>query len=297
MKSFKRIIALALCLCLLCSFGSAFAANEIVSGDARAVIGANLTDEQIASVYGMFGIDRGSVTELRVGNDEERAYLSGFVDESLIGHNSISCVYIEILPEGEGLQIETQNLTWCTQEMFVNALVTAGVDNAKIIVAAPFQVSGTAALTGIYKAYEDITGEPIDEAAKLIGTQELVITSALADEIGSIDAVEIVNELKMILGETKNMSDEELKTQIREIAGEYGVDLLDSQVEQLVTLCRALEKMDSEELRSKVEYVQQTVKKLAEAQEKVSGITQTVKAVVEKITNFINDIIAFFKGK
>ena len=153
----KRIIAVILCLCLLCSFGSAFASKATV-GDARAVIGANLSEDQINQVYGMFGVSRGDVTELRVTNEEERSYLEGFVDSSLIGTNSISCAYIEILPEGEGLQIGTENLTWCTKEMFVNALVTAGITDAKIIVAAPFAVSGTAALTGLYKAYEDITG-------------------------------------------------------------------------------------------------------------------------------------------
>ena len=196
----------------------------------------------------------------------------------------------------EGLQIATQNLTWCTQEMFVNALVTGGITDAKIIVAAPFAVSGTAALTGIYKAYEDITGEKIDEAAKLLSTQELVITGELADEIGSYDAVEIVNQLKLILDETRNMSDEELREQIRIVASEYGINLVDSQYDQLISLCRAFEKMDGDELREKVEYVQETAKKLAEAQEKVSGITQTIKNVVEKVTEFVNRIIELFTG-
>lgn len=295
MKKFKKIISLALCLCFLCSFGSAFAADAS-EGDARAVIGTNLTDEQIASVYDMFGVERGSVTELRVSNTEEREYLSGLVEDSLIGTNSISCVYIEILPEGEGLEIATQNLTWCTQEMFVNALVTAGIYDARIIVAAPFPVSGTAALTGIYKAYEDITGEEIDEAAKLIGTQELVVTGELADKIGSYDAVEIVNQLKLILDETENMSDAELREQINAIASEYGVKLVDGQYEQLISLVRALEKMNSSELKGKVEFVQKTAKKLAEAQEKVSGITQTVKNIVEKVTEFVNRIIELFTG-
>lgn len=292
----KRIIALVLCFTLLSSFGSAFA-SKAAEGDARAVIGANLTDEQIASVYGMFGVERGSVTELRVTNEEERSYLEGFVESSLIGTNSISCVYIEILGEGDGLQIETMNLSWCTKEMFVNALVTAGITDAKIIVAAPFTVSGTAALTGIYKAYEDITGEKIDEAAKLIGTQELVITGELADMIGSYDAVEIVTQLKLILDETENMSDEELRAQIKAIADEYGVNLVDSQYEQLISLCRSFEKMDSEQLKEKVEYVQQTAKKLAEAQEKVTGITQTIKNVVEKVTEFVERIINLFTGR
>ena len=180
--------------------------------------------------------------------------------------------------------------------MFINALVTAGIDNAKIIVAAPFEVSGTAALTGIYKAYEDISGQELDEIAKLVSTQELVITGELADEIGSYDAVTIVNEIKLILDETREMSDEEIKSEIEVIATQYGITLKDSQLDQLVTLCRALEKMNSDELREKVEYVQNTIKRLAEAQEKVSGIAETVKSIVNSIGDFIDKIISFFKG-
>lgn len=292
----KKIISLILCFALLCSFGSAFAAKA-EAGEARAVIGANLSEDQINYVYEMFGVQRGSVTELTVTNAEERTYLEGFVDSALIGTNSISCVYIEVLPEGEGLQIATQNINWCTQEMFVNALVTSGIYDAKIIVAAPFSVSGTAAMTGIYKAYEDITGEKIDEAAKLLGTQELVITGELADEIGSYDAVEIVNQLKLILDETKDMTDEELRTQIKVIADQYNVALTESQYEQLISLCRSFEKMSSEELKEKVEYVQNTAKKLAETQEKITGITQTIKNVVEQVRNFVDKIINLFTKK
>ncbi len=293
----KRSVALLLCLCfMLCAAAPAVADGDLAAGEARAVIGANLTDEQIAQVYDMFGVERGSVRELTVTNAEEREYLDGLVDSSIIGTNSISCIYVEVLPEGEGLQIQTQNLTWCTQEMFINALVTAGIDNAKIIVAAPFQVSGTAALTGIYKAYEDISGRELDEIAKLVSTQELVITGELADEIGSYDAVTIVNEIKLILDETKEMSDGEIKSEISSIAGQYNISLKDSQLDQLVTLCRALEKMNSDELREKVEYVQNTIKRLAEAQEKVSGITETVKNIVTSIGDFIDRIISFFTG-
>ncbi|MBE7017325.1 MAG: DUF1002 domain-containing protein [Ruminococcaceae bacterium] len=292
----KKIISVVLCLAILCSFGSAFAAKA-VAGESRAVIGANLTEEQINSVYSIFGINRGDTKELTVTNSEERSYLEGFVESSLIGTNSISCVYIEVLAEGEGLQIATQNISWCTQEMFVNALVTAGIYDAKIIVAAPFPVSGTAAMTGIYKAYEDITGEKIDEAVKLMGTQELVITGELAEEIGNYDATEIVTQLKLILDETKNMSDEQLREQIKSIAQQYNVALTESQYEQLISLCRSFEKMNSDELKEKVEYVQNTAKKLAETQEKITGITQKIKIVVEEVRSFVDKIISIFKPK
>ena len=296
MKVLKKAITIILILCMTLTLGAgALAAGPAETGEARAVIGANLTDAQAAEVYSMFGVERGSVKELTITNSEERDYLDGLVDSALIGTNSISCVYLEILPEGSGLEIETKNLTWCTRDMFINALVTGGVEDARIIVAAPFEVSGTAALAGIYKAYEDITGQTLDITAKLISTQELVITSELAEQVGSYDAVTIVNELKLILNETETMTDDELRAEIIAIAGEYGVSLTDGQIDQLITLCRAFEKMDVSELRDKVEYVQNTVKKLAEAQEKVSGITATVKTVVDRITQLVTRVLDFFR--
>lgn len=282
----KKLISALLAVCLLAGAVPALAVN---AGEARAVIGANLTDEQIADVYANFGVKRGDVTELRVTNADERKYLEGYVDESVIGTNSISCVYIEVLEEGEGLDVTTSNINWCTSQMYVSALATAGITDAKIIVAAPFEVSGTAALTGVYMAYEDITGEELDETAKLVSTQELTLTAELADQIGSYDSVEIVNELKLLLGETRNMTDEQLRSEIVSIASDFGVTLTDTQIDQLISLCRALEKLNPDELKEKVESVQNTIAKLGQAKETVSNFFTSVK-------NVWNSIVDFFKG-
>lgn len=282
----KKLISALLAVCLL---AGAVPALAVDAGEARAVIGANLTDEQIADVYASFGVKRGDVTELRVTNADERKYLEGYVDESVIGTNSISCVYIEVLEEGEGPDVTTSNINWCTSQMYVSALATAGITDAKIIVAAPFEVSGTAALTGVYMAYEDITGEELDETAKLVSTQELTLTAELADQIGSYDSVEIVNELKLLLGETRNMTDEQLRSEIVSIASDFGVTLTDTQIDQLISLCRALEKLNPDELKEKVESVQNTIAKLGQAKETVSNFFTSVK-------NVWNSIVDFFKG-
>ena len=283
----KKLISALLAVCLL---AGAVPALAVDAGEARAVIGANLTDEQIADVYKNFGISRGDVTELRVTNADERKYLSGYVDDSVIGTNSISCVYIEVLDEGEGLDVTTSNINWCTSQMYVSALATAGITDAKIIVAAPFEVSGTAALTGMYMAYEDITGEKLDETAKLVSTQELTLTAELADKIGSYDSVEIVNELKLLLGETRNMTDEQLRAEIVSIASDLGVTLTDTQINQLISLCRSLEKLNPDELKAKVESVQNTIAKLGQAKETVSNFLTGVKNVWNSIVDFFKNI-------
>ena len=263
----------------------------------RAVIGADLTDDQITAVYNAFGINRGDAIELRVTNSEERQWLQGYVDESLIGTRSISCVYVELLPEGSGMDVTTSNITWCTGEMYISALATAGITDARIIVAAPFEVSGTAALTGVYKAYEDMTGKKLDDLAKLVSTQELTITGELASEIGSMDSTSIVNELKLMLDETQKMTDDEIRTEIIEIAGRYNVTLTDTQIQQLIDLCRSLEGLDADSLKARVEEVQGTLQKVSDAKTKVVGFVETVKKVVTSVSSFfdkIKDIIAKF---
>ena len=233
----KRTLALILALCLLAPLCTAAADG----GTARAVIGADLNEEQTAGVYAAFGVERGSVTELTVTNADEREYLDGLVDSGVLGTHAISCAYVELLPEGSGLEVTAENVNWCTPEMYVSALATAGITDARVKVAAPFAVSGTAALTGVYLAYEDITGEELSEEAKRVSSQELTVTASLSDSIGSLGSVEIINELKLLLDETRDMTDEELRAEIARIAAEAGVELNGSQVGQLVTLCRALE--------------------------------------------------------
>ena len=139
----------------------------------------------------------------------------------------------------------------------------------------------------------DITGEKLDEDAKLVGTQELAITAELADEIGSADSTSIVNELKLILDETREMTDDELREEIKKIAAEYDVSLTDSQIDQLIKLCRSMEKLDTEALKQKVEEVQQYLKDIVK---KHGEVKQFLANVADTVTEFVNKVIDFFKG-
>ena len=292
MKTMKRLLCIILAVLMFASLGAAAYADG--DAQARAVIGANLDENQIASVYQLFNVKRGDVKEMTVTNAEEREYLEGYVDESLIGTRSIACVYVELLAEGAGMDVTTSNITWCTPEMYISALATAGITDAKIVVAAPFEVSGTAALTGVYKAYEDLTGKKLDDLAKAVSTQELTITGELANEIGEMDSTSIVNDLKMMLDETAQMTDEEIREQIIQIAATYNVNLTENQINQLISLCRSLEGLDADALKSRVEEVQNTLKKVSDAKTQVIGFVEQVKKVVTSIKSFfekIGDII------
>ena len=291
----KKSISILLILLLVLSLPvSAFATVYSAPNQSRAVLGADLSEDQIALVYQAFGVTRGSVIELKVTNAEERLYLQGYVDPSVIGTRSISSVYVELLPSGSNMDVRTSNVNWCTPQMYMSALATAGITDARVIVAAPFEVSGTAALTGVYKAYEDMTGRPLDELAKAVSTQELTITGELASEIGSLDSTSIVNELKLMLDVTRNMSDEEIRQQIIQIAGAYNVNLTDRQINQLISLCRSLEGLDSGALKDRVEQLQGTLTKVSEAKTQVVGFVQTLQKTVSSIRSFFDRVGALF---
>ena len=284
----RRTLSILLSLILLASL--AVPALAVTAGQQRVVIGADLSEEQVQSVYGMFGISRGSVQELYVTNGEERDYLEGLVSEDVIGHSSISCVYIQTLDGGAGLSVSCENITWCTEEMYKAALMTAGVYDAQVKVAAPWPVSGTAALTGIYKAYESITGTALQQQAKTAATDELVITAQLADQIDDMDAVSIVGELKLILDETRSMDDAALREQIVSIADQYGYTLSDGTVTQLVTLCRTLEGLPTSELQSKVEQFQQTLSTFGQVTEKLESLGQKLSSLLGSVTDFFRNL-------
>ena len=281
----KRILSVLLCLVMLSSMSLALAG----SSSSRVAIGSDLNEEQINQVYKTFRINRGDVTELTVTNNDERAYLSKSVDASMIGTKAISCIFIEALNEGSGLNVSTSNISWCTPDTYRNALTTAGITDANVTITAPFSVSGTAALTGIYMAYESITGKKLDETAKQVGSEELAVSSELANEIGDEDTSAIVNDLKAILDQTRTMSDEELRGTIESIASDYNQNLTEEQIQKLIDLVRSLEKLDTNALMERVNSVKDALHHLSDVQNTAHNFT-------EKLKSFVATIVEFFQG-
>ncbi len=286
----KRVLSGILTLMVaLSAFAPAALADAVAEGEQRVTMGADLTDAQREAVYADFGIEQGSVKELSVTNAEERAYLEELVPDRKIGSVALSCIFITTLEEGAGLRLEIHNINYCTEQMYVNALTTAGITDAKVVVSAPFPVSGTGALTGAYKAYEDITGIALNDLAKAVGAEELVVTGELAEYIGSDDAAEIINELKGMLDQTTAMSDAQVKAEIQSLAAMYQVSLTDKQVEQVLSLVRKLEGLDPEAL-------QQKLTSLAKTAQTASTVTQTVTRVYESVTSFFGAVGNFFSN-
>ena len=139
---------------------------DAVEGDVILSLGQNLTDSQREEMKKRFGAKEGDQI-IEVTNAEEHKYLGEFVPEAKIGSKAISSAKIEYTKPGSGIHVETsERIKFITDDMYRQALETAGVKDADITVDSPVNVSGTAALTGIMKAYEVTSGKKISDSVK-----------------------------------------------------------------------------------------------------------------------------------
>ena len=160
----KRISALLICSSIvLGSITPAYADGANV-----VTLGTNLSAEQKQMVLNYFGVKENEVVILEVNNQEERKYLEGVATEAQLGTRTYSCAYVQPTSKGNGLNVKTVNLTYVTSSMIASTLTTCGITDANVIAMTPLSggVSGTGALTGIMKAFEDATGKPLDEEKK-----------------------------------------------------------------------------------------------------------------------------------
>ncbi len=251
-------------------------------------LGKDLTSEQRKQMLNQFGVDE-SVKIIEVTNEEEREYLGEYIDEKLIGTRAISSVYVEKLPEGEGISVESNNITWVTNDMYRNALVTAGIKDAKIKVSSPFQVSGTAALTGIIKAFEDITGEEITEIEKKIASEEIAKTATLGNEIGQEKAEELINSIKIYIINNDIKSKGSIKKVTEEIAEDLGIELTKDQIDEIVSLMKGISKLnlDIDQIKDQLKDISGKIDKIAEQNIEIRSFLQRI---LDTIINFFNQL-------
>jgi uncharacterized protein YpuA (DUF1002 family) len=256
------------------------------TNDTVVALGKNLTAEQRKEMLNFFGVDE-NINIIEVTNQEEREYLGKFVDEKLLGTRAISSAYVEKLPEGEGITVKSNNITWVTNDMYRNALITAGIEDAKIIVSSPTKVSGTAALTGVIKAFEDITGEEITEKEKKTASEEIAKTATLGNEIGQQEAEELISNIKMYVVKNDIKSKGSIKKVAEEMADELGIQLTKEQMDQIVTLMKHISKLNLD-----IDQIKGQLKDISGKIDKITAQNIEIKSVLEKIldavTSFFN---------
>jgi uncharacterized protein YpuA (DUF1002 family) len=279
----KLIAAVMSAICIM----TAAAPSYIVLADGQKVVtlGADLSEDQKNAILRYFGIAGQNIQTLTITNADEREHLGSYVPLEQIGTHTYSCALVSPTNSG-GIQVKTANLSWVTSNMIASTLSTSGVVNCDVLAAAPFEVSGTGALTGILMAYESAVGTTLDTTKKEVATQELITTTTIADSIGQVNATEIVNDTKMQVIEGNVISDNDINVIINEVAAEQNVTLSDDDRALLTDLMQQIAQQDYnyEEMKETLERVDANLQELSSAQnstETAADATEQTEATAE----------------
>lgn len=295
--SVKRIIA-SLLICGVVVMGTG---NLALADGANVVtLGANLTDTQKESVLKYFGVDKNEVVILDVTNQEERKYLEGVAPEEQLGTRTFSCSYVEPTKKGSGINVKTVNLTYVTSSMIASTLATCGISDANVIAMSPIAVSGTGALTGVMKAFEDATGEKLDEEKKEIASEELIITGEISDTIGPDKAAGIVNDIKTEIIKENTKDTVQIAQTIVNITNNYNVNLTDAQKADLEKLMVKIagQDYDYSQMKETLDKISETVEEklevIGESIDKgfLEGIKDTVLGWFESIGEWFGNLFS-----
>jgi uncharacterized protein YpuA (DUF1002 family) len=209
---------------------------DAVVGDMIITLGENLTEQQKQDLLKEMNATENDQI-ITVSNAEEHKYLGNYIPKATIGTKAISSTSITIEEQGSGLEVSSKNINWVTDEMYLNALMTAGVKDATIYVTAPFEVSGTAALTGLIKAYEISSDKVIPEDVKQVANEELVTTAKLGDEVGTENASALMAKIKDEIAKNGVPETEaDMRTLIENAAKDLGVTLSEEDINSLIEL-------------------------------------------------------------
>jgi uncharacterized protein YpuA (DUF1002 family) len=166
-----------------------FLATAVATGEMYAVYGADTTPAQRQQLAPLLGTSAPVQTDT-VSTPEMVNALAGSGLPVSPTDRSISSSALTCLEKGDGLTVRTQNITRLTPLVYANALLTAGVGDGAVSIAAPPDdpVTGETALVGVLKAFPQCqAGKPADQARVGLAYKQIAWTVDLAGPNGNLD--------------------------------------------------------------------------------------------------------------
>ncbi|WP_045521628.1 DUF1002 domain-containing protein [Neobacillus niacini] len=296
MKRFYQVTAFAIIMALILSvsstskvFADSNGNNEesinVKFGLPIVVYGEALSAAQKDEVRKLLKVtDTSKVKEITVSGEDLVKYIKGDRHS-----NMYSSAKITRKDSGEGLvinQVTPENITEVTDEMYANALLTAGIQDAVVEVASPVKVSGHSALVGIYKAYDEGEGATLNLERTEVANEELNLATDLAKKEGlNQDKVsELLTEIKKEIAEQNPATKEELAAIIDEKLKTLEINLSAEDRQLLLDLFEKMRDLNInfDNVKSQLENLTQDIQQRIE------------EAVGDK--NFLQQVADFFKG-
>lgn len=258
-------------------------------------LGANLSKEQKNTVLQLMGIDPANLDKYHVAtvtNEEEHQYLDEYLDAATIGTKALSSVVIVKREKGDGIHISTKNISYCTVGMYKNALATAGLQDADVIVAGPSPISGTAALIGAMKAYADMENTKVDKESLDAAMNEIVLTGELSDSLGDTEQSEgFIAYVKQKVLESGARDIESIQATIADACEKFDVSLTDNEKARIASLMEKIGSLDIDvdSLLAQASSIYESLKDFEES----SGFFARIAAFFQKL---LDAIAGFFQS-
>ncbi|MDE0583679.1 DUF1002 domain-containing protein [Planococcus sp. 11815] len=243
----KTMTLAALALAFVLAFAGAASANVGINekfGLPIVVYGGDLSADEKAQVAESLDVaGEAEVEEIEVTGQD----LVKYITDGDARARMYSSAKITRTDEGEGLVIEIatpDNITQVTTEMYANAMLTAGIENATVEVAAPKAVTGHSALVGIYKAYE-VNGEQLDPERTDVANDELSVATELSE--GGVDqekVSELLTEIKKQIAEQNPATREDVEQIVEEQLSRLQIELSPEDRQLLVDLMDRIRQLD-----------------------------------------------------
>ena len=255
-----------------------------------------------------------------VYSEDVNQYINQSYDNSVL----MSSIRIQQTDEGSGLKINIDeslgNITMISEETYQNALLTSGITDADVTIAAASDVTGESALAGVYKAYAN-QGEEIDPERTQNAQDELDAISDISSENESVEGFSQV-QLNKVITEVKveiinnfngDVTEDQIRTILDEKLNANGLDgiLSQAQIDRLVEIFNQLKDsgiFTGEEAQKLVNSSEDLINRITssdafkDAKDSATALgkditeSEEINSFMDALRDFWDRIVEFFKG-
>ncbi|WP_213810430.1 DUF1002 domain-containing protein [Jeotgalicoccus sp. WY2] len=241
----RKILAIALVAAMI-PFGAQNANAASEWDNAVTVYGAALEQDSNLQneTANLLGVEDTDIVDY-VYSEDVNQYINKNYDNSVLK----SSIRIIQTAEGSGLNIdineEMGQILLISEETYQNALLTSGITDADVTIAAAQDVTGESALAGVYKAFE-AQGEAIDPAKTQNAQDELETITDISEENSGVEGFsqvqlnKVITEVKVEIVNNFNgdVTEEQVRTIVDEKLAENGLDgmLSQQQIDRIIVI-------------------------------------------------------------
>lgn len=256
------------------------------------VYGETLTSEQKEEVRRLLKVTNPeNVDEIVVTAQDLARLINGNPNSRMF-----SSAKITLQEKGNGLVVTIvtpDNITEVTNEMYANALLTAGVENANVDVASPVKVTGHSALVGIYKAYES-KGKELDKDRMEVANDELSLATELAEKEGMNDekVTELLTEIKKQIAEQNPATREDVEKIVQEQLSKMQIELSEKDRQLLIDLFDKMRSLDIDfgQVKQQLEDISKDIKDKLDKVVGDEGFWDSVASFFQKLIDSIRNL-------